>query len=196
LGPETVLVVDDLEVNRRLFGTWLRAAGFEVAEAASGGQALERLAASVPDLVVLDVHLPDLNGREVCQRIKADPALRGVPVLQTSASATLGDDRIEAIEGGADAYLNIPVPAGAFLAVARSLLRLRSAEAETRAAHERWELAFRDASIGMLLVDGQSERALRANRAFAAQLGRTLEQMAGLDWHEVVHPDDQPAAGW
>jgi CheY-like chemotaxis protein len=68
---ETVLVVDDTKANRQLIGSWLGYAGFQVAEAASGAEALDLMGTIRPHLVVLDVNLPDLNGKEVCRRIKA-----------------------------------------------------------------------------------------------------------------------------
>jgi CheY-like chemotaxis protein len=141
MPSETVLLIDDTAANRALFGRWLRLAGVHTEEAALGLEGLERARVLVPDLVVLDVNLPDVNGREICRRIKADPALQGVPVLQTSAIPILNENWAQELEGGADAYLSSPLGAGEFLAVARSLLRLRRAETEARVMRERCELA-------------------------------------------------------
>jgi CheY-like chemotaxis protein len=132
MRPDTVLLIDDTAANRALFGRWLRLCGIETAEAALGFEGLERAREIIPDLMVVDVNLPDVNGKELCRLIKADPALEGVPVLQTSAAAILGANWMEEIDGGADAYLSSPLAAGEFLAVARTLLRLRRAEAEVR----------------------------------------------------------------
>src|SRR5207247_5464989 len=81
---DTILYVDDDEANRRTF-TWIfQAAGFNVREAATGNEAL-RLSREKPDLVVLDVNLPDINGFEVCRRIKMHPGTSSIPVLHLSA---------------------------------------------------------------------------------------------------------------
>lgn len=182
---ETVLVVDDSSANRRLAGTWLRAAGFQVAEAESGGAALELLGTLRPDLVVLDVNLPDLNGTEVCRRIKADPALRGVPVLNTSATSILSEDRIEALDGGADAYLITPVPAGEFLAVTRSLLRLRRAEQEREAALAEAESANQAKSDFISRMSHEFRTPLNAILGFAQLL--ELDELTADQQESVEH---------
>src|SRR5262249_58233669 len=104
----TVLYVDDDEANRHALAFVFRQAGFEVKEAGTGGEAL-RLAAEKPDLVVLDVQLPDVNGFEVCRRIRAHPATTAIPVMHLSAVYVSPDDRTHALEEGADAYLAKPV---------------------------------------------------------------------------------------
>jgi signal transduction histidine kinase len=169
-STETVLVVDDSRDNRQLVGAWLRYAGIDVVEAENGSQALEIVSRTVPDLVVLDVNLPDLNGLEVCRRIKADPALQGLPVLHTSATSILSEDRIEALEGGADAYLTTPVPAGEFLAVARSLLRLRRAEKDREAARADAEAANRAKSEFISRMSHEFRTPLNAILGFAQLL--------------------------
>ena len=82
--PASILFVDDDPANRLAFSTVLRARGFTTREAATGGDAL-RLAAERPDLIILDVNLPDIDGFEVCRRIKAHPATSSIPVLHMSA---------------------------------------------------------------------------------------------------------------
>src|SRR5262245_41204371 len=104
----TVLYVDDDDSNRLAFALVFRQEGFEVKEAGTGGEAL-RLAAEKPDLVVLDVQLPDVSGLEVCRRIRADPATTGIPVMHLSAVFVSPEDRTHALDGGADAYLTKPV---------------------------------------------------------------------------------------
>src|SRR5947209_7634862 len=103
-----ILCVDDDESNRFLLGQILRHEGFRVQEAATGGEAL-LLAAARPDLVLLDVQLPDLSGFEVCDRLKADPATAAIPVLHLSAVYTEGRDRAQGLDRGADGYLTKPV---------------------------------------------------------------------------------------
>jgi serine phosphatase RsbU (regulator of sigma subunit)/FixJ family two-component response regulator len=119
--PATVLVADDTEAKRYLLASWLRSAGHEVVEAATGQQALDRL--DGVDLVVLDVRLPDLSGTEVCERIKSDPATAAIPVIQVSAIAVAVADRALGLNEGADAYLAEPFQAEEFLATVTATLR-------------------------------------------------------------------------
>src|SRR5258708_15782544 len=123
----TILYVDDDELNRYAFSGIFREAGFVVREAATGREAL-RLASEKPDLVVLDVNLPDINGFEVCRRLKADPATASTPVLHVSAVYVNSGDRSQGLESGADGYLVKPVEAPEVLAPVRALLRVRQAQ--------------------------------------------------------------------
>src|SRR5262245_2909104 len=100
----TILNVDDNEAGRHATSRMLRKARFQVTEAESGAAAL-RLAREGPDLIVLDVNLPDHDGFEVCRRLKADPATAAIPVLQLSGSFIQSLDRVRGLESGADGYL-------------------------------------------------------------------------------------------
>ncbi len=122
-----VLVVDDAEGSRHVYSSWLRRAGHVVFEAASGGEALELIAAHRLDLVVLDIHLPDMTGFEVCDHIKEGRATSSIPVLHVSATATGAADRINALNRGADGYLIEPIEREELVATASSLLRYHDA---------------------------------------------------------------------
>src|ERR1700730_15455296 len=97
----TILYVDDKAASRYAFAGLFRGEGFDVLEAATGTEAL-RLAGDKPDMVILDVNLPDINGFEVCRRIKAHPATTSIPVLHLSASFVSSEDKVSGLEGGAD----------------------------------------------------------------------------------------------
>ncbi|GAB3818488.1 hypothetical protein GCM10027605_71170 [Micromonospora zhanjiangensis] len=119
--PATILVVDDSATKRYLLVNWLTRAGFRVTEAETGGEALERVGTEQVDLVVLDVRLPDMNGFEVCGRIKsAHPA---TPVIHVSAHAVDVVDRAQGLTGGADAYLTEPIEPEELVATAHAVLR-------------------------------------------------------------------------
>src|SRR5262245_42059043 len=97
--PPTVLCVDDYADARLSLRLVMEAHGLDAWEAATGGEALE-LAARLPDLIILDVLLPDLDGRAVCRRLKADPATAAIPVLMLSGGAVSAADRVGGLEGG------------------------------------------------------------------------------------------------
>lgn len=120
--PATILVVDDAE-GSGLVSSWLRRAGHTVVEAATGAQALELLNRTNVDLVVLDVHLPDMSGLDVCEQVKSSRATAAIPVLHVSATATRPDDRSAALLRGADGYLIEPIQRDELLATATALLR-------------------------------------------------------------------------
>lgn len=142
---QLVLNVDDNEAARYTKSRLLKRAGFNVVEAATGTDALNIVKASAPDLVLLDVQLPDINGFEVCQLIKKDPATRNVLVLQTSASYVAIADKIRALEEGADNYLFEPIEPEELIANVKALLRLARAERELREVNKR-----KDEFIAML----------------------------------------------
>ena len=129
----TILNVDDDNTGRLLISELLRRAGFEVVEAASGKEALHQ-AAEQPDLVLLDVHLGDMTGYEVCQRLKSHPATRSIPVVEISGVHVDGAQRTRGLDFGADAYLIKPVEPAFLVAQLKALVRLRQAEKEAKAA--------------------------------------------------------------
>jgi PAS domain S-box-containing protein len=143
----TILHVDDDEANRYAVTRSLVKAGFAVTEAGTGEDALRRVA-EMPDLVILDIRLPDIDGFEVCRRIKQDPATSGIPVLHLSASLVTGTDKAQGLDGGAEAYLVRPVEPVELVATVNSLLRGKAAEEALRASEERFALAVEAGELG------------------------------------------------
>jgi PAS domain S-box-containing protein len=165
----TILYVDDDEDHRRLLGRVFRDAGYRVSEAATGGDAL-RLCLDQPDVIVLDVRLPDMSGFEVCRRIKANPATERIPVLHLSAAHVSSGDRVHGLQGGADGYLIKPVDSQELLASVHALLRIRRAEEALRQAEERYRSIFENAVEGIFQTTPDG-RFLTANPALARMLG-------------------------
>lgn len=124
LAGRRVLVVDDDDTVAEVATTYLRAAGFSVDRAASGAEALERIPHLDPDLVVLDLMLPDVDGIETCRRIRDDS---GTPVLMLTAR-TSAEDRITGLEAGADDYLTKPFSPRELVLRVQSVLRRTFAE--------------------------------------------------------------------
>jgi signal transduction histidine kinase len=136
-APTRILVVDDDAAGRYLKTHILRKNDYHVTEAGSGRAAIAQCEALAPDLVLIDMRLPDIHGVDVCRRIRA--AHPGVAVLQTSAAITSPHDRTLALEGGADAFLVEPIEPEELLATVRALLRMRGAEQALRQVNETLE---------------------------------------------------------
>ena len=179
-----ILNVDDYEASRYARSQMLQRSGFQVLEAGTGAEAL-RLASDVgPDLVLLDVNLPDMDGFEVCRRLRAQPITLTVPIVHISA--TFLSDRAEqlAYEGGADSYLTDPVEPAVLLATIHSLLRLRRAEEGLRAASREWRATFDAIGDGICLLAPDGTVA-RCNVAFATLLDRAPADLVGRPWTEI-----------
>src|SRR5207248_441651 len=118
-----VLVVDDLAENRAVLRDMLGPVGFEVIEAAEGRDALRIAQADRPDLILMDVFMPGMNGLQATARLRQFPALAGVPIITVSASA-LGRDEESSLAAGADAFLPKPVNEHRLLEAIGGLLRI------------------------------------------------------------------------
>ena len=180
----SILYVDDDPANRRNFALVLQHAGFDTKEAATGGDAL-RLAAEGPDLIILDVNLPDIDGFEVCRRIKAHPATSSIPVLHMSAVYVRSEDKTHGLEGGADGYLTKPVEPEEVVATVHSLLRIHRAEEAARAAAREWQATFDAISDAVCLLDAGGV-VVRCNRAAAALFRRPGEAVVGRPYQQLL----------
>jgi two-component system cell cycle sensor histidine kinase/response regulator CckA len=191
-GRPVILNVGDLEANRSVVSRILREEGFAVIEAGTGTEALRKAVEEQPDLVLLDARLPDVDGMEVCRRLKSDRRTRLVPVLHLSATP---DDRVMGLESGADGSLTQPVDPPLLVATIRSLLRTRRAEAEARHAAEHWGATFNAISHGVCLLDAEG-RVQQANRAMQALLGMPAEEIAGTLYSDLFRGVQPPPDGW
>ena len=134
-----ILIVEDQDVIRQSTRRVLEAAGYLTFEAIDGEQALEIARSHRPDLMLLDVNLPKMDGFEVLRRIKADPTLVSVYVVIVSGSRVDATSRVQGLETGADGYLTRPISSRELLAHVQSLLRLKAAEEAVRAYSEKLE---------------------------------------------------------
>lgn len=120
-----VLLVEDNEMNRDMLARRLTRKGYAVSVALDGAEGLELAAEMAPDLILMDMSLPVLDGWEASRRLKADPALRGIPILALTAHA-MSDDRTKALEAGCDEYDTKPVEFSRLLEKMETLLRKRT----------------------------------------------------------------------
>ena len=131
LPKSRVLVVDDISQNLQVVGTMLRAEGYHVTPATSGSQALERAQSRPPDLILLDLMMPDMNGLEVCRRLKTDPSTREIPIIFLTASNEM-EHLVKGFEAGAVDYVTKPFNAPELLARIRTHLELKHARQQLR----------------------------------------------------------------
>lgn len=143
IQPLTILSVDDNDAIRYTFTRYLLEGGYQVIEARTGVEALA-MARNQPALITLDINLPDMNGYEICRRLKDDPVTRDIPILHISASHIEATDRVRGLEGGADAYLAEPVNRLELLATVNALLRMRQAQREARRKAAEAEVARKE----------------------------------------------------
>ena len=183
-GPVLILNVDDYEGTRYARTQLLQRAGFHVREAGTGMEALRLAAELRPSVVLLDVNLPDIDGFEVCRRLRAESATMTVPIVHLSATFVSEKAQDIAYEGGADSYLTDPVEPAVLLATIRSLLRLRRAEESLREVSRAWSSTFDAIGDGICLLDAGSV-VVRCNNAFAGLLDARPADLSGLPWDEL-----------
>ena len=171
--PAKILVVDDTPQNVKLLTDLLTVKGYAVVTAASGAEALARIEAERPDLVLLDVVMPGMSGYEVCQRIRADKANGIMPVVMVTALDPAAE-RIKGLDAGADDFLTKPINLPELLARVRSLLRIKQLydTVETQSA----QLAELNRTLEQRVTEqvGQLERLSKLKRFFSPQLAELI----------------------
>ncbi len=186
-----ILVVDDdpaiVSATRRL----LDKAGYQTFPAQTGLETLEAARRHRPDLILLDVNLPDIDGFEVCRRLKADPELAGIGVIIVSSTYTDGESQAAGLDLGADGYIARPVSNRELLARVQGLLRLRAAEQTARLSAAEWQATFDAVGSGIILTD-DAYHIIQCNRAAGELFGEIPENMLGKRCYEIVHSAAEP----
>ena len=174
-----ILDVDDDEAGQYAVGRQLRQAGYEVIGANTGQSGLVLAENRQPDLILLDVRLPDIDGFEVCRRIRNSPQISETPIVQMSASYIDTNSRVKGLENGADAYLTEPVEPAILLATVNSLLRMKRAEQKVRQGALQWQTTFDAIQEGVALLDANGA-VMQHNKAFGQLLGPALLKFPAL----------------
>ena len=179
-----ILIVDDYEANVRLLERNLRAAGYETVVAYDGEEALRKVVTERPDLVLLDVMLPKLDGYEVCRRLRAEETTAVIPVIMVTALRET-EDRIRGLEAGADDFLSKPFDRGELLARVRSLLEIKYYRSML-AEREKFHAVVQDLSHGIIITDGEWRVEMASRRAAELLEQPSPEVVVGRTLPEVL----------
>ncbi|MCU7493222.1 MAG: response regulator [Ignavibacteria bacterium] len=171
------LVVDDNPVGLYATSRTLGAEGFEIITASTGQEALMK-AKEKPDIIVLDVKLPDISGFEVCRRIKSDPDTSAIPVIHLSATYLDYESKAQGLEMGADAYLTHPVEPRVLTATINAMLRIRNAEMSLKEAAMKWQATFDAINDGVCLLNSEFNID-QCNKAFEMIVGKKQDEIVG-----------------
>jgi len=191
-SPSLILNVDDVAGQRYAKSRILRHAGYEVVEAGTGAEALQLTDEIRPDLVLLDINLPDMSGLDVCRAIKSSRYGARTPVLHISSTYVGEENEMLCLEHGADVYLAEPVEPRTLVTLVGVLLRLRRIEAGLTESEERMRLATEAAGIATWDIDLDTDAAV-----WSAEFYRMLGYTPGLvrpswsAWRDCIHPADR-----
>jgi class 3 adenylate cyclase len=164
--PARILVVDDIADNVEILRMRLTSLGYEVVVAEDGEQALARVRETLPDLILLDIMMPKIDGLEVVRRLKADARLPFIPVILVTAKAS-PQDVVAGLNAGGDDYLAKPIDHGALVARVRAMLRIKALHDEVQALNQGLEAKVRDQVEEL-------ERVGRLRRFLAPQLAQAI----------------------
>lgn len=171
--PPLILIADDHEANRDILGQRLKAQGYDLVEAEDGEQTLQAVLQHQPDLILLDVTMPKLDGFEVCRRLRSDPQYPYVPVILVTAK-TETRDIVAGLNAGGDEYLTKPVDQAALVARVRSILRQKALYDQVQA--QATQLATWNEKLEQRVAEqlGEIERVSRLKRFLAPQIAELI----------------------
>ncbi len=171
--PPRILIVDDTPANVHILQARLAAHGYDIVTASDGEEALAAVPAANPDLILLDVMMPKLDGFEVCRRLRGDPSIPFIPIIMVTAKSD-PKDIVAGLEAGGDEYLTKPVDQAALVARVKSMLRIKQLHDTVQALAE--ERAEWNRTLERRVADqvGQLEQLGRLRRFFSPQLAELI----------------------
>ncbi|MBF0288250.1 MAG: response regulator [SAR324 cluster bacterium] len=199
--PIKILVVEDDPQIRFASTRTLKSAGYEVMEASTGTDGLRLATQEKPDLVLLDIGLPGIDGFEICRRIKQSPELKNIYVMMASGSMTDSDHQIEGLELGADGYVIRPIPNKELLARVQSILRLKQTEDKLRLHQDYLDNILKSMADMLIVVD--PDLSIRTINQTACDLlgyeeseliGETIRIIFEGDGPQLFHEEDGSTA--
>jgi PAS domain S-box-containing protein len=186
---QKILVVDDNPASLYSTSRILRSGGFEVIEAMTGTDALAAAEHDVA-LIVLDINLPDIDGLEVCRRLRARSHTAFLPIVHLTATFVAHDDHQQGLSAGGDSYLTHPVDPPVLIATVRALLFARQADIVRRTTDARFRTVFELASSGIALLDPELVYQ-DVNPEFCRMVGRERNDVIGKQCVDLVSPGHQ-----
>jgi adenylate cyclase len=202
-NPARILIVDDNAGNREILMTRLKQHGYELLQAADGEEALASVAKNMPDLILLDVEMPKLDGFEVCRRLKSNPMLPFMPIILVTARSA-SQDVITGLDAGADEYLTKPIDHAALIARVRSMLRVKALHDEVAESNRTLEQrvneqvaeldrlnrlkGFLSPQIAKLVISSGDEKLLECHRRAITAMFCDLRGFTAFA--EVAEPED------
>lgn len=193
-----VLVVDESDDLRLSFCTLLTQAGYQAMSAKTGEECLRLVKELLPDLVLLDVVLPDISGIEVCKAIKGDEKTSAVLVIQVSGLRTSAVNGAEHLETGADGFLTKPTDGRALLALVKALLRTRKSEETLRQMSAEFKAVFENTVDGIFIVD-DNRMCIDVNSVACELLHRSREEIVNTPFLDLIEQGlywDNLDTGW
>lgn len=188
-----LLIVDDDPASRYATARLLRSAGFRTREASNGAEGLHAAEAGAPSAMIVDVHLPDIDGFELCRILRSRAQTHRVPVLHLSAAYVTDEDKVRGLDSGADAYLTHPVEPAVLVATVQALVRTHVAEVAMRRSESKFRAIYEHAPSGIGLVDGEG-RFVDANPVMQRLLGRDARALTGRPLADFVPASGHDAA--
>jgi PAS domain S-box-containing protein len=182
-----LLIVDDDPASRYATSRVLRSAGFRTREASNGAEGLLAAQDGTLSAMVVDVHLPDIDGFELCRILRSRELTYRLPVLHLSAAYVTDDDKVRGLDSGADAYLTHPVEPAVLVATVQALVRTRVAEEAMRRSESKFRAVYAQAPSGIGLLDSTG-RFVDVNPALMRLVGRDAADMADHRISEFVPP--------
>ena len=178
----TILVVDDNAVVRFNVAHLLQTGGFRVLEAPNGAEALRLARAELPDLVLLDVLLPDIHGVELCRQLKSDPATSRLFIVLVSEVEISSERQASGLEAGADGYIPRPIENRELLARVQAMLRIQQAEAALREARDELEQRVIERTAEL----SRANAALRSLSQRLVEVQEAERRAVALELHDQI----------